>query len=87
MTDCDDSNQSICMGDELCNGESDDCDEEIDEDAIDLTTWYVDNVKMALEYLHRRIFVRHPMAMLLKWEIVMTLMIRSIQMNPRFAMI
>ena len=44
MTDCDDGNQSIYPGaDELCNGESDDCDEEIDEDAIDLTTWYADN--------------------------------------------
>jgi hypothetical protein len=42
-TDCDDLNEWIYPGsDEFCDGIDNDCDDEIDEDAIDSTTWYVD---------------------------------------------
>jgi hypothetical protein len=42
-TDCDDSDGSVHPGaDELCNEADDDCDGEIDEDAIDPSTWYLD---------------------------------------------
>ena len=38
--DCDDSDPDVFPGaDERCNGTDDDCDGEIDEDAVDLTTW------------------------------------------------
>ncbi|HJN73978.1 MAG TPA: putative metal-binding motif-containing protein [Myxococcota bacterium] len=41
--DCDDGDALQFPGaDEVCNGEDDDCDSEIDEDAIDATTWYAD---------------------------------------------
>jgi hypothetical protein len=41
--DCDDHNASIFPGaDEHCDGIDNDCDTEIDEDAIDATTWYAD---------------------------------------------
>ncbi len=42
--DCDDTDGNQYPGaDELCNGEDDDCDGDVDEDdAIDATTWYVD---------------------------------------------
>jgi len=43
--DCDDDDAMQYPGaDELCNGEDDDCDGEIDEDgAVDATTWYIDD--------------------------------------------
>ncbi|MCB9779908.1 MAG: right-handed parallel beta-helix repeat-containing protein [Alphaproteobacteria bacterium] len=42
-TDCDDSEASTHPGaDELCDGKDNDCDGEIDEEAIDATTWYLD---------------------------------------------
>ena len=42
-TDCDDTNPDIWPGaDEYCNGLDDDCDGEVDEDALDATTWYTD---------------------------------------------
>ncbi len=42
-TDCDDVASSTFPGaDELCNGVDDDCDSEIDEDAVDAGTWYTD---------------------------------------------
>jgi len=43
-TDCDDSDASQYPGaDEVCNGEDDDCDGDIDEDeSIDVLTWYAD---------------------------------------------
>jgi len=42
-TDCNDENADIHPGaDELCNGVDDDCDEEVDEDPVDLGTWYAD---------------------------------------------
>ncbi len=41
--DCDDTLDSVHPGaDEYCNGIDDDCDEEEDEDAVDLSTWYYD---------------------------------------------
>ncbi len=43
-TDCDDSDALQYPGaDEICNGEDDDCDGDVDEDdAIDVSTWYAD---------------------------------------------
>jgi len=42
-SDCDDSRAEAFPGaDELCNGLDDDCDADIDDNAIDATTWYVD---------------------------------------------
>jgi len=42
-TDCDDDNADINpAADETCNGVDDDCDNEVDEDALDATTWYLD---------------------------------------------
>jgi hypothetical protein len=42
-TDCDDTMDVVNPdADELCNGTDDDCDTEIDEDAIDMGTWYTD---------------------------------------------
>lgn len=41
--DCDDGDASVHPGaEELCNGVDDDCDEQVDEDASDLGTWYAD---------------------------------------------
>jgi len=42
--DCDDTDPAQYPGaDELCNGEDDDCDGDVDEDeALDVTTWYAD---------------------------------------------
>ena len=43
-SDCDDSDSGIFPGaDEVCNEADDDCDDEIDEDAVDADTWYFDN--------------------------------------------
>jgi hypothetical protein len=42
-TDCDDRDSSQHPGaDEYCNGEDDDCDGTIDEEAVDMLTWYAD---------------------------------------------
>ncbi len=42
--DCDEGDASIHPGaDELCNGVDDDCDERVDENAADVTTWYADD--------------------------------------------
>ncbi len=42
-TDCDDTETTVYPGaDELCNGVDDDCNELVDDDAIDATAWYVD---------------------------------------------
>jgi hypothetical protein len=42
--DCDDHNPAVHPdADELCNGVNDDCDDRVDEDAIDATDWYEDN--------------------------------------------
>jgi hypothetical protein len=42
-TDCDDTMDVVNPdADELCNGTDDDCDTEIDEEAIDMGTWYTD---------------------------------------------
>ena len=43
-TDCNDADSSQYPGaDELCNGEDDDCDKSIDEDATDVSIWYADS--------------------------------------------
>ena len=42
-TDCDDSDASVHpFADEICNEVDDDCDNQVDEDAVDATTWYLD---------------------------------------------
>ncbi len=42
-TDCDDGDAEVNpAADELCNGVDDDCDGEIDADAVDAPTWYLD---------------------------------------------
>ena len=42
--DCDDANADVFPGaDEVCNGIDDDCDDVVDDDAIDQGTWYGDN--------------------------------------------
>jgi len=42
-SDCDDARDDVYPGaDELCDGDDNDCDETVDENAIDTTTWYVD---------------------------------------------
>jgi len=41
--DCDDNNAAVHPeADEFCNGEDDDCDGEVDEDAVDAALWYTD---------------------------------------------
>jgi len=41
--DCDDGDPDVHPGaDERCNGVDDDCDDDIDEDAVDPATWYAD---------------------------------------------
>ncbi len=41
--DCDDSDPDVYPdADELCDGVDNDCDDEVDEDAVDLSTWYRD---------------------------------------------
>ena len=41
--DCDDNDDSIYPGaDEVCDGEDNDCDDEVDEDPVDGETWYAD---------------------------------------------
>ncbi|MCP4808208.1 MAG: hypothetical protein GY884_22920 [Proteobacteria bacterium] len=43
-TDCDDTQQYVFPGaDEVCNGVDDDCDVDVDEEALDATTWYADS--------------------------------------------
>ena len=42
-TDCDDTQASVNPGaDEYCNSEDDDCDGEVDNNAVDALSWYVD---------------------------------------------
>jgi len=42
-TDCEDEDAAVNPdADELCNGVDDDCDDQVDEDALDATTWYED---------------------------------------------
>lgn len=41
--DCDDAERSVNpLAEESCNGADDDCDDAIDEDAVDQGTWYAD---------------------------------------------
>ena len=43
-TDCDDQDNDIYpTAVEICNNESEDCDEDIDEDAIDGSIYFIDN--------------------------------------------
>lgn len=43
-TDCDDLDEWINPGaDEFCDGVDNDCDDEVDEEAINMTTWYADS--------------------------------------------
>ncbi len=43
-TDCDDGDPATHPGaDELCDDNDNDCDDEVDEDAVDQGTWYADN--------------------------------------------
>ena len=43
-TDCDDTDDTVFPGaDEVCDGVDNDCEGDIDEDAIDATTWYLDD--------------------------------------------
>jgi len=43
VTDCDDGDPNQYPGaDELCNGEDDDCDGDVDEGTLDAETWYAD---------------------------------------------
>ena len=42
-TDCDDADWQVHPGaDEICNDLDDDCDDQVDEDALDASTWYAD---------------------------------------------
>lgn len=42
-SDCDDTDPDVFPGaDERCDGVDDDCDQEVDEDAVDAPTWWVD---------------------------------------------
>ena len=42
-TDCDDSDAAVYPGaDEICNGNDDDCDGDVDEEAIEMTIFYMD---------------------------------------------
>ncbi len=42
--DCDEGDASVHPGaDELCNGVDDDCDGRVDENAVDVSTWYADD--------------------------------------------
>ncbi len=42
--DCDDDDAAVNAGaDELCNGADDDCDGVVDEEPVDITTWYADS--------------------------------------------
>ena len=43
-SDCDDNDDSQLPGaDEYCNGEDDNCDGTVDENAVDVPTWYIDD--------------------------------------------
>ena len=43
MDDCNDTNSNVYLGaDEYCNGIDDDCDGELDESAVDMTSYYLD---------------------------------------------
>jgi len=41
-TDCDDADPSVPAAEEHCDGRDDDCDGQVDEDAFDVSTWWVD---------------------------------------------